>query len=648
MEQTLDDQKREPKERLLAVIIGIGGYRDHPLLGAANDAMLLAETLKQAWRADRCDITALVWPHFADGAGPGKPIDPLQTRGVYTRVWGSDPPASASHVTRDAILETVRRKAELANPDDTFLIYFAGHGNVSNSEACLLTIDDGLTDSGLSPLPISEICETVNSVKCATPNRVMFLDCCLELDELAGEPDAEEIMADFMGENETVPNGIEKDRTAEFMDVLHNVVGDDWYVLFSCSPGQKSYEDVVYDKTTGNTRSEGRHQGLFTLALVQGLKGQAGASIGEPIGLLQLANYVHQRVPMEQRALTGKGEKKREEEKEEKEDDSRSTRALLVDRWIESRGLPSRAGGDAGLDEQHPVLLARKGIVGSYFNITLAPNAIRRKTDIRRQSPSPGFKRYFSDYLFGPWPVKFTRRRMLREGGAFLYGMILMLTALWFAPSDNASAWVSAIGWGIAGALLWWLFVPFAVAANEDCWHSGGYVTAIAFVVLHVALWVMLAWRGLPLDSDVWKPGVALCVSGAELFFFLSAVIIFGCNAVQGIICLADNIRDEPARRSMTEALRVFRQFRMGHLMNVDVSNLIATVTACPKVYFMALGLFIAILAGDTLFYLLSFSGEQRLWIALLRNAFGLVFLLWLVYWFDAAFQFLERDISKT
>jgi hypothetical protein len=600
--------------RLLAVIVGVGGYGGKmKLAAAANDALLLAQALEDGWPQERRDVTALVWPSFAGEAGEDT-SDPFQTPAAYTKAWGRQPPVDARHVTKDAILATVERKAAEASEEDSLLVYLAGHGEAVAQGACFLAIADGESGNGTERLPLWEITE--RTTRCRCRNKVMILDCCLT------NKDAE-IEATMTG----IPISLKS--KMDFFDSILSRATEDWYVLLSCSPGQESLEDHM----------DGRCQGLFTAALVQGLRGQARREAGAPIGLLELANYVHHRVRSE-RAIVERC----------KPNSTRSADQESLGRWIAERGLPSMARGGAGLEGQHPVLLARRSVLGGYFDVTLMPSPRGRRQDLRRTSPSPRFWRLFAAYLFGPWPVLLSRRRMFRTGGALLYALTLMLTMLWFgAIAGQPDRWLFAGGWGVAAAMLWWLFPSFAVAANEDRWHSGGYVTATAFVVLHALAWLSL-WETLGCVSagDWLGPVGTRTLCGAELFVLLVVVIVFGCNAAQAIIALAETIRDEPDRRDLTEALQVFRQFRAGRAWNVDLSNFIGMVSAHPRVYFRVMMLISVLLAADAVFCLLAFSDHAFVWMPLLRDGVALVFTFWLAFWHNAAFQFIERQISKT
>ncbi len=196
-------------------------------------------------------------------------------------------------------------------------------------------------------------------------------------------------------------------------------------------------------------------------------------------------------------------------------------------------------------------------------------------------------------------------------GGALLYGMILLLTMQWFLQLGGVASWTTAIGWGLLGALLWWLFVPFAVAANEDCWHAGGYVTSLSFTALHILLWFRLWIHMSGLDGAKWNAETILLWSGVELFVLLAIVIVFGCNGVQGMLAISDNIREEPDRRDISEALRVFRHFRMGRSTDAKLSNLIAMVSASPRVYYILLGFFSLGLVATAILYLYFFRNNH-------------------------------------
>ncbi len=342
-----DENSSKSLEFLKAVIIGIGGYQEGPLISVANDAMLLTETFRQVWPEKQCDITPLVWPYFAGNVKDDGLIlmapDPMQTREAYTRFWNSEPPENTRHVTKDAILQTVLKKAKAINDQDTFVIYFGGHGIVTTGgEACLSVFIDEQTDSGITLLPIKKICETVREAKCANCNKVMILDCCLNFGELHKKSIFLEL-----------PMPTKKELLEAASDFLDSLLDSakDWHVLLSCSPGQKSYEDFG---------REGRYHGIFTVALAQGLKGSARVGIGEPISLLELTNYVHHRVRMDPIVLKHEDIAKNHQAKS----GDYACNVRDTDRWSENQEFSKDKKNRAILDGQHPMLLARKGIIG--------------------------------------------------------------------------------------------------------------------------------------------------------------------------------------------------------------------------------------------------------------------------------------------
>ena len=103
------------KEGLIAVIVGIDGYKRKPLHCAVNDAVYLTETLQKVWKDRRINIKTLIWPS----------LNQEKTKS-QRETWGIELPKDAGNVTRDAILSTVRKCVGTAGERDTFLFYFSG------------------------------------------------------------------------------------------------------------------------------------------------------------------------------------------------------------------------------------------------------------------------------------------------------------------------------------------------------------------------------------------------------------------------------------------------------------------------------------------------------------------------------------------
>jgi hypothetical protein len=82
---------KKEEEGLVAVIVGIDGYKDlRPLYCAVNDAVSLTETFKKVW--PKYEITTLVWPQ-------------MEKFSEQEKGWGIHLPEDAGNVTRQSILD---------------------------------------------------------------------------------------------------------------------------------------------------------------------------------------------------------------------------------------------------------------------------------------------------------------------------------------------------------------------------------------------------------------------------------------------------------------------------------------------------------------------------------------------------------------
>jgi hypothetical protein len=555
-------------EGIVAVVVGIDGYKKTPLRCAVNDAVSLSEVLKKVWAGRHFYLQNLVWAHFGDG------VQGMTER--YKETWGVDLPKDARGVTRDGILLAVKEAVGKVLPTDTFLFYFAGHGRLIEGKPCLVTICDAETAEGIDFLDVKEIQDAAND--CPSRKRVMILDCC----QTSGEA------------------------SVAFFDCLRGLTGD-WSIFVSCSPGERSLEDVVSNGPEGDYLE----QGLFTASVVRGLRGEAALSRDASLTLMELALFVCNRVQVES--------------------EERVAEALCT------RGKQQLDSGQNISIFQHPVLLSQAAAIGGPLQMVVAPTRVPSKQDLRRSWPSHKFLEYWRRFMLGNWPIEFSRKHMVREGGALLYAGTMLLTFLWFCrlPFDLES-FILTVGVGLGSALLWWAMIPFAVAANEDGWHAGGYVTGISYFLWHCLICILSYFSNRPAN---------IIPLGANFFLILLVVIICGCNASQAIIALAEPLRKDQ-RREIREAITAFRQFRT-HIGHIDLFNLVAMVSARPSVYYFVLGLTVLVLAAHTIYVATRFSETPELWIILLRNVFALAITAWQVFWYTAAFQFIRREVYK-
>jgi MFS family permease len=242
------------EEGLIAVIVGIDGYKGKPLHCAVNDAVYLMETLQKVWKNRNVFIKTLIWPSFNEEKAKNQ-----------REAWGIELPKDASGVTRDGILSIVRECADLARESDTFLFYFAGHGVLADEEPALVTIADGKDAKGTENISVKEIQQA--AAGCASQKKIMILDCCQSLKRpyksIKGYKNLEELTKG-------------------------------WSILLASSPGEVSLEDQYY----GDSRDDYLQQGVFTASLAEGLRGDAVGSSGL-VSLADLAYFVGKRVPVE-------------------------------------------------------------------------------------------------------------------------------------------------------------------------------------------------------------------------------------------------------------------------------------------------------------------------------------------------------------
>ena len=149
---------------------------------------------------------------------------------------------------RKAILDSLETTFRDVQPDDAVFVYVAGHGTVVKDDYLFVAHDtkaDGLATTGV---PLTKIKKTFD----ASPSQRAFLwlDFChsggILARDLEGEPDSRAVI----------------ERT------LKVVQGQGKLILAACTPTQSAWE------------STGLGHGLFTDALLRGLKGEA-ASGGE-------------------------------------------------------------------------------------------------------------------------------------------------------------------------------------------------------------------------------------------------------------------------------------------------------------------------------------------------------------------------------
>ncbi|UCH92837.1 MAG: caspase family protein [Candidatus Aminicenantes bacterium] len=571
-------KKIEGQEGLIAVIVGIDGYKNKPLHCAVNDAVYLMETLQKIWKNRGINIKILIWPSLNEEQAK----DQRET-------WGIELPKDAGHITRDGILSSVRECAGLAGESDTFLFYFSGHGVLSDEEPALVTVADGKSVKGIELIKVREIQQA--AAGCASRKKVMILDCC--------------------------QSPLHKYEPVESYKNLEELTRG-WSILLSSSPGEVSLEDRFF----GDSRDDYLQQGVFTASLVEGLRGEAVGSSGS-VTLADLAYFVGRRVPIEYQERL---------------------RAILT----------RKAGKDAqnqndtrgmGSNSQNPVLLGDAVAMGGPYKIIMAPVIVPVSHKGRKKIPGKHFMKNWFKFLWGKWPIKFPFRPGFHFA-ALLYAAAVTLTVLvhCLKPIDN-SIQLLLLGITAGSVFIWWITLPFAVAANENQWHFGGYITPIFFLLWHclVAMGFAFLCNGQHSISGEHNHFVYLVI---DLFFIFCGVVVFGCNTSQVIIILAEPIRQDD-RREIRQAIRAFQQFKY-KMLGVDLYNFIPMVPVRPDLYFYLGAIAAAVIVFNIYQVMIAAELETaRMLLLVTRNIFILILVAWLVFWYHSAFKFIQKEVYK-
>ena len=498
--------------------------------------------------------------------------------------YGINLPEDASEVNGNGILSRVRKCAGLAGESDTFVFYFSGHGALTDQEPALIVIGDGKTAEGIEYIKIRDIQHA--AVECASRKKIMILDCC---QNLTG-----------------------KDKTVKGYKNLEEMT-QGWSILLSSSPGEVSIEDQYF----GDSRDDYLLQGIFTASLVEGLRGEAAGS-GGSVTLAELAYFVGKRVPIEfQERL--------------------ESIVLKSGRQIDARGI--------GLTSQNPVLLTDAVAIGGPYQVIMAPEYVPTSQSARRKMPGKNFITHWFNFLTGKWPILFPYKLGFRFA-ALLYAATVTLTLLWhnLKPIDN-NMLIFFIVVGVVSAFIWWFTLPFAAAANENRWYPGGFITAIFYALWHIIVALGFIWIcGVEPGANQEPSRLVYLIT--DLFLIFAGVVIYGCNTSQTIIALAETIRMD-GRRETRQAIRAFQQFKY-KMLGVDLYNYMPMVSIRPDIYlYMWLGSMAIIIFN---IYQVMIAGEveiRGLLIFITRNVFALMLITWLVFWYQSAFKFIQREVYK-
>jgi outer membrane lipoprotein-sorting protein len=231
------------KAKRWALVIGVDDYKDgqiSPLKGSANDARMLADALVR----------------YA-----GFPQDQVI-------LMSTDQP-DERQPTRVNILRRLSNLASVVPKDGLLLVSFAGHGMERNGQAYLLPSDaqisDDITFLEETAVSVARMKERIRAT--GVGQVVVLLDACRN--DPGGRADA--------------PNPLTTAYTKFNFDVRNREV-QAFATFYATAVGQRAYEYTE------------KHQGYFTWAVVEGIKGGAANEKGE-VTLANLVKYVQESVP---------------------------------------------------------------------------------------------------------------------------------------------------------------------------------------------------------------------------------------------------------------------------------------------------------------------------------------------------------------
>ncbi len=539
--------------RLIAVVVGIDRYEDctvPDLVCAVNDAESVSSAISQTQPADSLNMDLL-----------------------------TDPPRDleVARPTRLGILEAAERAATLAGPQDTLLIYFAGHGGMCRDRLCLFPGDVRISEEGttVSLSNVIAVDELQNVFKtCVCRHRVMFLDCCQNafsegiVAERWQTPESEAI-------GRAVPWRTGLPLTTDLVDVFQQSTHG-WSLLLACSPDEVSLEDPEW----------GAH-GVFSHFLATGLRGEADLDGDGVVSLPELVQYLAGRIPEQAEAILDE--------------------------------LRHRGEHVLRQKRQNPTMIWNGPIA---FPLT-------RCIQEQRTGWHAGVLSIWVHLLTHRLPYTMAVEGMARYGTALLYGLTMATTVGLFALRAEWESWLSlASATGVTSGLLWLASFALAGAANEARWHSGGYIAALMTTTWHAAIFILLLVVSVHFDPQL----VLQLATG--LLVVLVVMIVFGHNALHCIIALADLVN----RNLRVAGRRAFVQLER-HWIHADIDNTLAMVSAHPRLY-LVLGLIVAVLAfGDVTYSLFTVSQADVVALLVARDFLLLVLVQWQVQWFAASYR---------
>ena len=171
------------------------------------------------------------------------------------KILGNDVEQEVSKADILKSLAQLRRKAE---PDDTMIFYFSGHGFTENNVGYIATYDTDLAIASDTSIPISRIRDELN--KSEARIKILIIDSCY-----SGIGTGKKFNS-LMSE--------------EFEKSLFSEISEGWVIFASCKRDEMSYS------------LEDNSMSVFTSYLIEGLKGNADTDNDSIISLDDLNIYV--------------------------------------------------------------------------------------------------------------------------------------------------------------------------------------------------------------------------------------------------------------------------------------------------------------------------------------------------------------------
>jgi uncharacterized caspase-like protein/tetratricopeptide (TPR) repeat protein len=195
---------------------------------------------------------------------------------LLTPEGGEFPPshiriARNEEATKSAVINGLEWLRSVAKPDDYFVIFFASHGDVEESAGrevpYFIVHDTDPRDFANTAVKMDVFFETIKSMQAR--RGLALVDTCHSAGIVSG-----------------VRGG--SNRASALLDQELGKLSAGIGVLVSCKQNQKSFEDV--------------ENGVFTWAVIEGLRSYADRDNDGIVRLFELADYVRARVPQRQSA----------------------------------------------------------------------------------------------------------------------------------------------------------------------------------------------------------------------------------------------------------------------------------------------------------------------------------------------------------